>query len=65
MSSSSSGQRMPTPPPIHCQLRRASGGRALGLRQVREFRSTCAALVRAMDGVMRDHLRFVAGRKPW
>jgi len=56
---------MPTPPPIHCQLRRASGGRALGLRQVREFRSTCAALVRAMDGVMRDHLRFVAGRKPW
>ena len=40
-------------------------GETLGLQNVRAFRSACSALVEAMDGVMRAHLRAVAGRNPW
>jgi len=40
-------------------------GETLSLQDVRGFRSACAALVKAMDRVMRKHLRAVARRNPW
>jgi hypothetical protein len=41
------------------------GRKALGLADVRRWRSACAALVRSMDALVRAHLVGLVGVAPW